>query len=365
MFKKITYSIVHFFESLSGRFLAIAAVTNIEITKGKHNPLLIRIRAFLLGYTSPMLKFFNENFKDKYRYTISEFESRYRIYRINENYGILLADKQIAYTFFHDFLEFLPRLYFHINNGVFIENGSGGKSYGDLIQILRREGKLIAKATRSYGGRDIYLLEHRENDNFAFNGKIVSEKEFVDKMSALQGDHIVTEYVKQAEYSSKIYPSSANTIRILTLYDSETGECWIAGAVHRFGTSNSGYVDNINSGGMAALVDIDTGMMEDCLIRDPVTEEKVHVNSHPDTGTVITGTVVHNWSYIKEKILVMARYAFKNPYIGWDVVPTEKGFKIVEINDCPDIQLIQFFTPVLKDERNRRFFSKYKIKPKK
>ncbi len=364
MFKRITYSIVHFFESLSGRFLALAAVINLEITKGKRNPLSIRIRAFFLGYTSTMLKFFNENFQDKYRYTISEFESRYRIYRINENYGILLADKQIAYTFFHDFLEFLPKLYFHINNGNFIENGSGGKSFADLMEILRREGKLIAKATRSYGGRDIYLLEYRENDSFAFNGKMVSEKELVDKMSALQGDHIVTEYVKQADYSTKIYSSSVNTIRVLTLYDSESRECWIAGAVHRFGTSHSGYVDNVSSGGMAAIVDVETGIIGDCLI-NPVTEEKVHMNSHPDTGTIITGTMVHNWSYIKEKILEMARYAFKNPYIGWDVVPTEKGFKIVEINDCPDIQLIQFFTPVLKDERNRRFFAKYKIKPKK
>ena len=365
MLKKLTFSTVNFFDNLSQRLLAIAAIIHLEIKKGHNIPLFVRLKALLNGFPSAYYQHISTSPKAHRKYYITEFDSRYRLQRINQNYGILLADKQVAYTFFHDYLVYLPKLFFHLNNGKFVENESGKNTPEGLTEVLRAEEKLIAKATRSYGGRDIHLLEYDSKQNeYLFDGEHMTKEGLVNHVLNLGGDFIVTEYVKQARYSSEIYPESVNTIRILTLYDAVSRECWIAGAAHRFGTKASGHVDNLTSGGIATKIDLATGELGYSLQNDQKTGVKKRIDRHPDTGTLITGAIVHNWAFIKEKILEMARYAFKNPYIGWDVVPTEKAFKIVEINDCPDIQLIQYFEPALLDERNRQFFAKYKIKPK-
>ena len=47
------------------------------------------------------------------------------------------------------------------------------------------------------------------------------------------------------------------------------------------------------------------------------------------------------------------------PYMGWDVVITEAGFKVLEINSLPGINLIQFFKPLLAEERIRRFYVRH------
>jgi len=45
------------------------------------------------------------------------------------------------------------------------------------------------------------------------------------------------------------------------------------------------------------------------------------------------------------------------PYMGWDVVITEAGFKVLEINSLPGISLVQFFKPLLDEERIRKFYT--------
>ena len=176
-------------------------------------------------------------------------------------------------------------------------------------------------------------------------------------------EFIITEFIQQADYAAKIYSGSANTIRIMTLYDTETNECWICGATHRFGRISTGMVDNLSSGGLVSTVDVLTGKLEQGIL--PTEHyEYLKTDTHPDSNATINGVTITNWELIKDKILEMAVYANKNPYIGWDVLSTEDGFKLLETNAQADIQLLQYHAPVLLDERNRRFFAKYNVKPK-
>ncbi len=55
---------------------------------------------------------------------------------------------------------------------------------------------------------------------------------------------IVTPLVREHDYAHRMCPSSSNTLPLLTLRDPTSGEPFVAAALQRFGTSESGWVDN-------------------------------------------------------------------------------------------------------------------------
>ncbi len=242
--------------------------------------------------------------------------------------------------------------FIHAPNNKF-QNGN----FKELLNILKEKEKLILKSTRSYGGKGVHLLEFK-NDKFYYDNNYIKENSLKELINSLNGNYIITEYVKQRQYADKINPTSTNSMRIMTLYDKDTDECWIGGVVHRFGTVESGFVDNLTSGGISAGVDIKTGIIEQPL------SNFIDLDLHPNTNEIIKGVKIPNWKFIKDKILEMSKYASRTPYLGWDVVVTNDGFKVLEVNECADIHLIQYHVPPLKDERNKRFFAKYSIKTK-
>lgn len=83
--------------------------------------------------------------------------------------------------------------------------------------------------------------------------------------------------------------------------------------------------------------------------------------THPTTHSQITGLTIPHWDYTKTTILEIAKYLSFIPYIGWDVVITEEGFKILEGNDFPSLAIIQMHSPLLKDPQVRRFYEKYNV----
>ncbi len=364
MLRRYAYAVKNFIGLISWRFMATVMLLYLEFKQGKGNGIFLRMKALSMGFTSDMLKYFNTINKDYYRTCASEFDTRFRINRIDEDYGILLNDKRLMYNYFCDFSEYLPKLYFHINNGKFLGNGTAGESIEDVTEVLKKVGRLVLKETMGYGGKQVYMLEYHEGKGvFLHNGKTVDLRGFLEGLLQSKKEYIITEFVKQASYASGIYSGSTNTIRILTYYDFDTNECWIGGATHRFGRDTTGFVDNMTAGGLIAAVDIASGRLGQGILPTKNYEYQ-KIDFHPGSAARITGVNITNWELIREKILELAFFANKNPYIGWDVVSTEKGFKLLETNAQPDIQLIQFHTPALLDERNRRFFAKYNVKPK-
>jgi hypothetical protein len=50
------------------------------------------------------------------------------------------------------------------------------------------------------------------------------------------------------------------------------------------------------------------------------------------------------------------------PYIGWDVVITETGFRVIEGNANSDVDLLQVHKPLLVDPKIREFYRSYGMK---
>lgn len=153
--------------------------------------------------------------------------------------------------------------------------------------------------------------------------------------------YVIEEVIKQHADVNKIYPSSINTVRVVTLLNKEDKVAipfvyWRIGAGGRF-------VDNFNSEGMVAPVDEKIGVVADRAI----DKKKNLYAVHPDTGAQIKGFKFPFWEDILALCRAAAHIVPEVGYVGWDVAMTPDGPLLVEANQYPghDIYQLPEHTP--------------------
>ena len=100
-------------------------------------------------------------------------------------------------------------------------------------------------------------------------------------------------------------------------------------AMHRFGGRHTRGVDNLAVGDAAANIDVETGVLGRG-IRHSSDARPVWLDRHPDTGARITGVVIPRWRETVDRVVAIAREHPYLPYVGWDVLLTDDGFRILE-----------------------------------
>jgi hypothetical protein len=223
-----------------------------------------------------------------------------------------------------------------------------------VAAALDAAGTLVCKPVYGSGGRDV-LVCRRTADGYRVNGDRHSRSAFVDRVRTLDG-YLVTEYATQADYATSLFPDAANTLRVLTLWDPETDEPFVAGVVQRIGTRQSAPVDNWSRGGLSAELRED-GTLSAGAQWLPDRGVVRWFESHPDSGAQIAGTAVPDWDEIRAGVLDLARTVPYLPRVGWDVLPTGDGaFVVFEANAHAATRTIQVHRPLLRDPRVRRFY---------
>lgn len=149
-----------------------------------------------------------------------------------------------------------------------------------------------------------------------------------------KGDCIVEETVIQHEEMAKLYPGSVNTVRIATLLgDLDEGLVY---AFVRIG--NGRVMDNVDAGGMAARVDMETGV-----INTVAADKQGHeYNRHPLTDAVITGFQLPYFEEAKQMCLEAMRVIPQVRFVAWDVALTPDGPQLIEGNSFPSHAVPQF-----------------------
>lgn len=149
-----------------------------------------------------------------------------------------------------------------------------------------------------------------------------------------KGDVIIEERVVQHPRMMALCPSSVNTIRIATLLgDKKQG---IVYAFLRIGNGN--VMDNVDQGGMAARVDLESGR----LLTVGADKQGNTYAEHPMTRTPIVGFEVPFFEEAKAMCLAAAQKVPQMRFVAWDVAITEKGPVFIEGNSFPSHAVPQF-----------------------
>lgn len=308
-------------------------------------PFWIKIKYNLRGFTDLEYTIFNLKQNDYHNY-ISTWE-RLRLENVNGRFSFFLGEKVMFERMFGQYVN-VPHIHCWVKSGKFI-NLDDNKNEVSIIEEIQREKRFIAKPTRSLGGgKRIHELTY-DGGLFYFDGQQLDANEFVQKCRKLE-EYIITKKVSSHIYSRTIYPYSANTIRVITVMNNDNNNADVLLAFHRFGTQKSRFVDNINSGGIYALVDIETGKIGygKCLY-DINCTEKIYVK-HPDTNTAIMDIYIPKWLELIESLKHAHKCFAYYQFFAWDVTIDQEGkFWVLEINRGSDLE-IQSICP-LRNEK--------------
>ena len=194
----------------------------------------------------------------------------------------------------------------------------------EFAAFLSGRGPIIAKPVDGSSGQGIEKCEPGEyGDPAALFIRLKAD-----------GIGIVEDCVAQHPVLSGLCPASVNTIRVATLLgDKQEG---IVYARVRIG--NGRVMDNVDCGGMAAPIDLSTGILS-----GPGADKAGHVyENHPLTGTRIPGTKLPYWEEVKQMCLSAMRVVPQVRYVAWDVAIREDGPIFIEGNSFPSHAIPQF-----------------------
>lgn len=234
-----------------------------------------------------------------------------------------------------------------------------------LWNLLCRKRILMLKPNSgSSGGLGVIKLELRGEDLFENNKPIDCTR--LEEIRDTMRNYIITEYAHQHHELADVWPNSECTLRVIMCknvcedkYKPSPWSCAISFA--RFGTSVNGGASNLSSGGVGVGFDFETGAYHDFAIRyrkfcpDGVWK----MTKHPDTDFIWGGKVLPNWQFVKKKIEDICAHVASLDYLGLDIIITEDGMKLCEINSHPAMDYAQVMCgPTLKKDSVREAFLK-------
>ena len=267
--------------------------------------------------------------------------------------------------FFSQWLESLhpgitPKVYgLMAHGGYHPVPGRGINPNSDSLEAtLRRQGRLILKPEAGGGGQGVVSLEWRDGACHWNNERLGDPTALAAKVGNIE-DGLVLEHLSPGSYARAIEPSGLHTMRILSLWEKNENRPFIGAAVQRLATVQSGLVDNWAKGGLSVAVNLETGMLGAAVRFNARTGEKQVFSHHPDTWQAITGTLVPGWSALQDLLRQLARELPWLPYLGWDVMMTDEGPRIIEANGYTGVTLFQVHAPLLNNPRIRDFYTNF------
>ena len=289
------------------------------------------------GYMVDQAALYDFKHNDKKQY-LSEFDW-YRSRCINDPYSEMLNNKVVFTQIIERYCS-TPEIYC-VKKGKRLAgmNGRVFNDYDDIIALLHEVGAFVVKPVRAGKGKGVYVVKYNRH-GIICNDEPHTENELADRLRH-DAEWLICAYAHQADYLNDIYPSAANTLRMIVLRSAETKEFELCFAVQRIGAAWTGAVDNGSRGGLIANVDIKTGTLSEARTLHNLTVYR----THPDTGAQIEGTVIPDWDGLKSGVLEASSHFPYLDIIAWDILPTADGFNVIEANTSSGVNIIQLWGP--------------------
>lgn len=197
-------------------------------------------------------------------------------------------------------------------------------TFDDFCSFMYDREQIIVKPAAECCGRGIELLNRSDFPDL------------LGMYESLKQRHagLIEEVIRQHPILSAIYSHSVNTYRIVTVL--RDGIAHVIYGFIRIGNGGQ-FVDNINAGGMAAPIDLDTGE----ILYAAYDKNGQCYDQHPATGHPIVGVTLPYWKESIEMCLSAAKMIPQLGYIGWDIAVTENGPQLIEGNEFPGHDILQ------------------------
>ena len=284
--------------------------------------------------------------EENWRQLLSDYDYK-RMRPINGKYQKWLWDKISTYYVMAPFRDCFPAYYFRTEDGVIypFRPEGGTATADDVLACLREKGKLAAKpAIASHGDGFLPLSWDRETDRPVIDGETVTAEEFRRRIQGLEKPYLISEFVEMHPELKKIYDKVACSIRVMVI-DRGSGPK-VEHAYFRIASGSTGHTDNLATGGIVARVNADTGEYYGAEML--VGHEFRPCDVHPDSGAPLRGTLP-NWELVCRRVCEVTAYLTPMEYLGFDIVITADGFRILEINTHQDLHRYPEYPREVKD----------------
>lgn len=256
-----------------------------------------------------LLEFYNLKNKDRKTYITRGINNRYIRHFNDRNYYHCFSNKD---EFNNKFKKYLKRDFIIINN-----------NEKEFNEFIKNKEYVFCKPRNGSCGKGIEKIkvsEYKDKNLY----KYLESKNLI----------VVEDLIIQDAEMNKLYPYSVNTIRIVSILNSNKVN--IVFAYLRIGSSKN-FVDNFNSGGMVVPVNVDTGEIEfPAIEKDGNLYEK-----HPDTKVSIKGFIIPRFEEAKKLVIEAGKEIKEIGMAGWDIAISNKGPLIVEANELPGHDIYQ------------------------
>lgn len=331
------------------------------------------------GFLPGRLKqFWGDLSEETYRKYYADYEY-FMAHPLNNHFAIWINDKLTLKYMLNapGVSQYMPEYYLYVeNDGAYsylMDSPASVKKDEDYLYNLLVEKKHLAlKPNNGAGGKGFFGLLYKDGTIYK-NGEAITRAE-LDELKADLNGYIVTEFIQQSSELDKIYAGIACALRIV-LYKkarpnpSTQPEYGFLLGYARFGNNKTKAASNNDQGGLSVTLDWDAGKFRGNFRGLPIfwgEEGTVGFRAHPDTGVVLDGVDIPNWPVVKKGLLDICNYLSSLDFFGMDVVITEDGFKLCEINSAPSTGRGQMlYGKCCLDNEDARQFVESKRRPAK
>ena len=184
---------------------------------------------------------------------------------------------------------------------------------------------VFAKQPDSYGGLGVEKVTlTQDTDYAALYGRLMDEKKYDIEETAVQDPEL-----------DRLCPGCICTLRVVTIL--HEGVPHVVYTLLRMGSWKS-YVDNVTSGGMYTLVNMEDGTLAEYAFCDKTAS---YYDRHPATGMLFKGFKVPQYREALDMCLEAALVEPHMGYVGWDVGITVNGPAFMEGNNLPGYDMCQ------------------------
>ena len=297
--------------------------------------------------------------KDNYNDFISDFDFYNADNYLHNRQLIRWFDyKLTTYYVLSPFKAFMPQHFFYIEHGELVPMDIELNRYGkaeDVFELVTKT-PIALKSCSGGHGKGFYKLVERSGKYYV-NNKETSAQD-VSSLIASLDDYILTEYsVLHKVFRDACGEDSFAVLRTVSVFDKNDGP-QITAILIRLGSSAAGLVSDYD-GCINCGVDLETGKLFGPVMRGGDDQGIIigtPVKAHPDTGVDLETLTVPRFDELTDLVKKVSAHLAMTPYLVMDIIPTDDGFDLLEINSHGQVRILENFFPFRKNKYNLNAF---------